>query len=185
MFDRLVADGDRTTTGGFVIARSSMYNEEGKQYARKENHATCGNCKGKWPIYGTATDWTDDGVPMVKDRDKVLCPCGKNFVLAAANSSVGYSVDCSDEPDARPATNTANHWIAFRLNEHSNCTGLRCVAHFTDGSKEYGTFDAGNTARFERADNGNTCVRVDLLLDERGGVSASVTELLLSAAISG
>ncbi|MEZ2307849.1 hypothetical protein [Paraburkholderia graminis] len=46
MFDRLVADGDRTTTGGEVIGRSDFYNEQGRMYARKENHATCGTCKG-------------------------------------------------------------------------------------------------------------------------------------------
>jgi uncharacterized Zn-binding protein involved in type VI secretion len=91
MFDRLVADGDRTTTGGFVIARSEYLNEDGTAYARKENHATCGNCKGGWPIYGTASDWMDDGLPLVKDYDRVLCPCGKNFVLAAGSSSAFYS----------------------------------------------------------------------------------------------
>jgi uncharacterized Zn-binding protein involved in type VI secretion len=91
MFERLVADGDRTTTGGFVIARSGFSNEDGKAYARKENHATCGICKGGWPIYGTASDWMDDGLPLVKDYDRVLCPCGKNFVLAAGSSSAFYS----------------------------------------------------------------------------------------------
>ncbi|HTH62144.1 MAG TPA: PAAR domain-containing protein [Paraburkholderia sp.] len=91
MFDRLVADGDRTTTGGTVIARSTRYNEKDRPYARKENHATCGNCKGEWPIDGTAMDCTDNGYPMVKDRDRVLCPCGKNFVIAAGDSNAFYS----------------------------------------------------------------------------------------------
>lgn len=31
MSDRLVADGDRTITGGEVIGRSSQYNEAGKK----------------------------------------------------------------------------------------------------------------------------------------------------------
>lgn len=91
MLDRLVADGDRTTTGGEVIGRSNQYNEAGKMYARKENHATCGNCKGGWPICGTAGDWMDDGYPMVKDLDWVMCPCGKNRVLAAGSSNAFYS----------------------------------------------------------------------------------------------
>ena len=107
MFDRLVADGDRTTTGGFVIARSNYFNEEGKAYARKENHATCGNCKGGCPIYGTAGDWMDDGVPMVKDHDRVLCPCGKNFVLAAASSNAFYSdskAEAAPTPTPTPTT---------------------------------------------------------------------------------
>lgn len=91
MFDRLVADGDRTTTGGEVIGRSDFYNEDGKMYARKENHATCGNCKGGWPIYGTAGNWMDNGLPYVKDMDRVLCHCGKNFVLASGGSTAFYS----------------------------------------------------------------------------------------------
>lgn len=101
MFDRLVADGDRTTTGGEVIGRSDFYNEEGKMYARKENHATCGNCKGGWPIYGTASNWMDDGEPYVKDMDRVLCPCGKNFVLAAGGSRAFYS---ESKGEAAPAS---------------------------------------------------------------------------------
>ncbi|WP_233886685.1 PAAR domain-containing protein [Paraburkholderia flagellata] len=91
MFDRLVADYDRTTTGGVLIGRSNYFNEEGKMYARKESHATCGNCKGGWPIYGTTGDWMDEGFPLAKDMDGVLCPCGKNFVLAAGNSNAFYS----------------------------------------------------------------------------------------------
>ncbi|WP_415913632.1 PAAR domain-containing protein [Paraburkholderia sp. J63] len=81
MSDRLVADGDRTSTGGVVFAYSDFLNEEGNAYARKENKATCGNCQGAWPIYGTASDWMDDGEPYVKDGDRALCPCGKNFVF--------------------------------------------------------------------------------------------------------
>ncbi|OLL28041.1 hypothetical protein BTH42_29120 [Burkholderia sp. SRS-W-2-2016] len=91
MFDGLVADGDGTTTGGVVMGRSEFYNEDGRCFARKENLATCGNCKGGWPIYGTASDWMDDDVPLVKNRDRVLCPCGKNFVLAAISSNAFYS----------------------------------------------------------------------------------------------
>lgn len=91
MFDRLVADGDCTTTGGAVIGRSDFYNEEGKMYARKENKATCGNCKGAWPIHGTANNWMDNGLPYVKHMDRVLCPCENNFVLASGSSNSGYS----------------------------------------------------------------------------------------------
>ncbi|WP_165187757.1 PAAR domain-containing protein [Paraburkholderia dioscoreae] len=104
MFDRLVADGDRTTTGGEVIARSSQYDEAGRMYARGENKATCGNCDGAWPIAGSARDWMDDGFPMVKDLDWVLCPCRNNRVLAAASSTAFHSEGRqSEKPAARPA----------------------------------------------------------------------------------
>ena len=60
-------------------------------YARKGNRATCGTCKGAWGIYGTASNWMDDGFPMVKDRDHVLCPCGKTVVFAYGGSNAFYS----------------------------------------------------------------------------------------------
>ncbi|CAB3648894.1 hypothetical protein R8871_00854 [Paraburkholderia graminis C4D1M] len=110
MFDRLVADGDRTTTGGEVIGRSDFYNEQGRMYARKENHATCGNCKGGWPIYGTASNWMDDGSPYVKDLDRVLCPCGRNFVLAAGSSNAF----CSDSKGEAPAAQRCQEFRVLR-----------------------------------------------------------------------
>ncbi|QGZ62213.1 PAAR domain-containing protein [Paraburkholderia acidisoli] len=100
MFERLVADGDRTSTGGVVFGDSDFFNEEGKAYARKENKATCGNCKGLWAIYGTADNWTDVGEPYVKDGDRVLCPCGKNFVSAAFSSDAWYSDDKGNAKDS-------------------------------------------------------------------------------------
>jgi len=118
MFDRLVADGDRTTTGGEVIGRSDFYNEDGKMYARKENHATCGNCKGGWPIYGTASNWMDNGEPYVKDMGRVLCPCGKNFVLAAGGSNA-FNSDSKGEARtgnliAPPRTDTYDERFTLR-----------------------------------------------------------------------
>ncbi len=181
MFDRLVADGDRTSTGGVVFAYSDSFNEEGKAYARKENKATCGNCKGAWPIYGTASEWMDGGQPLVKDMDRVLCPCGKNVVFAAPSSNAFYSDAKDAAPVAESVTATATHWIGFQLTDKGNCEGLQCVAHFADGSREYGTFNANNTVRFERADNGNTCARIELLPGHGANASGSVTESILSA----
>ena len=104
MSDRLVADGDRTSTGGVVFGYSGFFNEKGKAYARKENKATCGNCEGAWPIYGTACDWMDGGVPYVKDGDRVLCPCGKNIVFAAGSSNAFYSESDGEPSVASPPT---------------------------------------------------------------------------------
>ncbi|WP_198021398.1 PAAR domain-containing protein [Burkholderia sp. WSM2232] len=91
MFDRLAADGDRTTTGGQIMAYSDFFNEGGKAYARSGNKATCGYCKGAWEIAGTATGWMNNGDALVRDMDWVLCPCGKNRVLAASGSNAFYS----------------------------------------------------------------------------------------------
>jgi uncharacterized Zn-binding protein involved in type VI secretion len=101
MFDRLAADGDHTSTGGRVFAYSNYFNEERRPYARGENKATCGNCDGLWPISGSARDWMDDGLPMVKDGDMVMCPCRKNFVCASSNSTAFYS-DSKGDSQATP-----------------------------------------------------------------------------------
>ncbi|WP_322049931.1 PAAR domain-containing protein [Paraburkholderia bannensis] len=114
MFDRLASDGDRTSTGGEVIGRSGMYDERGKMYARKGNKATCGTCKGAWEIYGTANDWMDDGYPMVKDGDRVICPCGENVVLAGGGSNAFYSKS-KDEVAAAPSTKNPNYDQKYTL----------------------------------------------------------------------
>jgi hypothetical protein len=107
MFGQLATDGDRTSTGGEVIGRSHYFDERGKMYARKENKATCGNCPGAWPIYGTASGWTDEGQPFVRDLDKVLCPCRKNVVFAYGGStSFYYDNETSAMATAAPSQST-------------------------------------------------------------------------------
>lgn len=83
MTNRLVAKGDLTTTQGRVLGgSSSWYASDGRTLARRHDLATCGICKGAFPILGTADTWLDGGLPTVKHLDRVLCPCGKNRVLS-------------------------------------------------------------------------------------------------------
>ena len=85
---RLAVAGDRTTTGVHIIrGTSTVFDEKQRPYALKGDLATCGNCKGGFPVYGSANDCLVDGRPMVKHLDRVMCPCGKNVVLASAASS--------------------------------------------------------------------------------------------------
>lgn len=89
---RLVAKGDTTTTKGRVMGGSSTwYADNGQAFALYHDRATCGNCKGLFPILGSARDWMENGKPMVKHMDRVLCPCGKNHVLASGASSLLYT----------------------------------------------------------------------------------------------
>jgi hypothetical protein len=88
---RLALKEDHTTTGGRVLGGSSdQYAEDGRPFALDGDKATCGNCKGLWPLLGSAHDWMDQGRPMVKDLDPVHCPCGKNRVFASGNSPFDY-----------------------------------------------------------------------------------------------
>ncbi|MDR5765524.1 MULTISPECIES: PAAR domain-containing protein [unclassified Caballeronia] len=83
MTDRLVGKGDWTTTRGRVLGgSSSFFAENGQTLSRRNDIATCGNCEGGFPILGTADTILDEGLPLVKHLDRVLCPCGQNRVLS-------------------------------------------------------------------------------------------------------
>ena len=82
----LVRHGDPTTTRGFVMAFSSTMRDDGKQIALSGDKATCGNCKGAYPIYGTGEGISEGVRVAVVHGDKVLCPCGKNRVIAGSEA---------------------------------------------------------------------------------------------------
>lgn len=151
MSDRLVADGDRPSTGGVVFAYSDFFNEEGKAYARKENKATCGNCKGAWPIYGTAGDWMDGGEPYVKDGDRVLCPCGRNIVFAAGSSNAFYS-ESKGEATATPTPQALIYDQQFMLRDSNGrpLSDTYYTVRLPSGELVHGITDNwGRTSRHE------------------------------------
>jgi uncharacterized Zn-binding protein involved in type VI secretion len=82
----VVRDRDATTTGGRVIASRAMIHDKGKKLALDGEHATCGNCKGSWPMHGTGDKMRNRGTRVVLDNDPVLCPCGQNRVIAASDA---------------------------------------------------------------------------------------------------
>lgn len=154
MFDRIVADGDRTTTGGVVIGRSGCFNEFDKAYAKKGNLATCGNCKGGWPIHGTANSWLDDGLPMVRHMDRVLCPCRKNFVLAAGNSGAFYSED--EDKTVAPACNESfvyGQRFALHDASGSSLASMYYTVGLESGELRHGITDSSGLTDFYETDN--------------------------------
>src|SRR5471030_2968432 len=94
----LVRHGDPTTTRGVVIAYSSTMHDDGKKIALFGDKATCGNCKGAYPIYATGEGVSEQGRVAVVHGDKVLCPCGKNRVIA------GSDAGCHLEPQGDLST---------------------------------------------------------------------------------
>ncbi|HEY1998297.1 PAAR domain-containing protein [Paraburkholderia sp.] len=78
----VVRFGDPTTTGGTVVAVKADIHDNGKKVALHGESATCGNCKGLWPMYGTGEEMNNNGTHVVIQGDQVLCPCGKNRVYA-------------------------------------------------------------------------------------------------------
>lgn len=90
----LIVQGSPTTTGGLVVGGSAVdMTDHGKPFALHEDEATCGQCKGVYKIFGTATRRRYRGQPGVIEGDLVLCPCGQNRVMASENASCFYHTD--------------------------------------------------------------------------------------------
>lgn len=180
----IVRHGDETTTRGKVVALTATIHDDGRKIALHGDQATCGNCKGLWNIVGTGKGVGEKGRVAVINGNHVLCPCGKNRVIAGADAGMFIHIDTGT---GLPSTNTAGaasssrHWIAFRVAEYGSCEGLECVAYFEDGSRECGVFDSTNKVRFDRAENASACQHIELLPDSSRFPSGSATEALLSA----
>jgi hypothetical protein len=100
----VVRFGDPTTTGGKVLAVRANIHDEGKKIALHGEHATCGDCKGSWPMFGTGEGMSDHETQVVIQGDRVLCPCGKNRVIS------GEDVGCfiHKEPGASKTVTTTD-----------------------------------------------------------------------------
>jgi uncharacterized Zn-binding protein involved in type VI secretion len=98
MFKAAVCNGDSTTTRGVVIARSSTIFDESRHVALHGDRATCGNCKGSYPIYGSGEGMSEQGRKVVVEGDLVMCPCGENRVLRGSNPGIFLHSD-SDTSD--------------------------------------------------------------------------------------
>ncbi|WP_322044336.1 hypothetical protein [Paraburkholderia sp. J67] len=90
--------------------------------------------------------------------------------------SMGYSLTgnlLADEP-------TGDHWIRFALNDAGSCEGLRCRAHFSDGSMQEGVFGSDNKVHFERP-NASACQKLEVVHSAPQTDGTSVMGSLLSA----
>ncbi|WP_081051595.1 PAAR domain-containing protein [Burkholderia diffusa] len=106
MSRRAVRHGDPTTTGGVVIAVTSTMFNHGKQVAVDGDKATCGNCEGAFPIVGGAHRMIHHGRCVALDGDVVLCPCGKNRLVAGSDSTIFYGSGSGHTAAKPPATHS-------------------------------------------------------------------------------
>ncbi|RBJ74672.1 PAAR domain-containing protein, partial [Pseudomonas sp. MWU12-2534b] len=119
MSKRVIRVGDMTTTGGIVVEGTSSIVVSDRLAALNGDRATCGNCEGMFPIAGSAVSVISSNRCVAVEGDPVLCPCGKNRLIADAdctffiggdggrNDAMPYfgSVACSPERFA-PARGT-------------------------------------------------------------------------------
>ncbi|MBN3812484.1 PAAR domain-containing protein [Paraburkholderia sp. Ac-20347] len=154
---RLALKDDRITTGGSILGPGSdWFNEGGRAFALAEDKATCGNCKGMWPVGGTAHNVMDEGQSFVKDLAPVYCPCGKNRVLASGDSPFFYSENLESDSQTAAAAIQPPHDEQFTLRDASGAPmgGTYYTVRLSTGEIEHGTTDEqGPTARYatERA----------------------------------
>lgn len=131
-----------------------------------------------------------NGKQWALSGDINICGCKPAPVFYPARErhmTMSFTAEEAAELMAPPATKVAHtsapvrHWISFVLKEHGDCSGLRCAAHFEDGTKQWGTVDANNTVRFERYENGSACTHIEFLLDNDTSASGSVIESIISS----
>jgi uncharacterized Zn-binding protein involved in type VI secretion len=149
----LVKHGDPTTTGGFVIATLSRMVHHGVQLAVAGDRATCGNCKGTWPIVASGKRMFDKGRAIVLDRDWVACLCHENRVMAQSDNMIYHRARGEAHTEADIATTAATTQRPTAATSPADIrqktTERRCVLHigvFFDGTGN----NASNTALFEQ-----------------------------------
>lgn len=163
MTDRLVGKGDWTTTRGRVLGgSSSFFAENGQTLSRRNDIATCGNCEGGFPILGTADTILDEGLPLVRHMDRVLCPCGQNRVLSghpeflirdgkgeATRTETSAETSAAVVEAANVNSSEGQHTSWFYVQDSVTGEPLRnrdFVAHVA-GAKQSGKTDADGYAR--------------------------------------
>lgn len=137
---KLVAKGDRTTTGGEMLGGSStQYDDDGRPLALDMDGANCGICKGgPFPVLGSVSDWLEEGRNLVKDLDPIACPCRKNFVLARGQSyfiEVGgraATSPASISPTQKAGAGQADEQV--RIVDESGCPVPNCPFHIRDAA---------------------------------------------------
>lgn len=133
----------------------------------------CTACERAGHIAPTGLRWPGtgpNGQPWALSGDINICGCNPPPAFYAER---GMSMTFTSEQVARlddrgNSGNSSSHWIKFKLAEPGNCEGLRCAAHFVDGSIESGVFDACGMVSFARSST-SSCSKVEILADGQTG----------------
>jgi uncharacterized Zn-binding protein involved in type VI secretion len=131
---------------------------DGLAAARKGDTCTC----------GSALASAVSGTVFINGKNAALVDTvGTHGDVVIAGSG---SVIIGDSHTPAPFTPIApmvihGNWIGFKIPAAESYEGLSCVAHFEDGSKMEGVFDAKNTVKFSNP-TGKACTALDYGTDE-------------------
>lgn len=181
--------GDKSTAGGVVTNGIATTSVMGQQLTHIGASVMCPACSSVGHIVPIGPRFPDGwmGQKVALEGDKVSCGCYPMPTMLPSQSvmfeqydgeglsSMGFAAtDVAALTRADP-----EHWVRFKLDEQGSCEGLRCTAHFADGSVEHGVIDSKNMVAFDRP-NSSACQKVEIHL-ESGQEGGSVIENLLGA----
>lgn len=177
---------DHSQSGGTVTEGIPNMTSDGRELTYLGAYVTCPLCGTGGPIvaFGPRLPGSMMGKTAALEGDLVDCGCDRRPSIIASQD-VRYQTFETHQLAAMGFTEAGRpidekpYWIKFGLNEQGSCEGLRCGAHFEDGSVEYGVFDANNTVKFERS-TGSPCRRVEVLFDDAANRGGSIVDSLLS-----
>jgi hypothetical protein len=121
------------------------------------------------------------------ENDLCGCKCYPPPLMHASQSGMFESFEANElatmgfDADGMPISvkGLSQYWVRFQSNEPGRFEGVRCVAHFADGTTAHGVFDANNIVHFERP-NESTCQKMEFIFDSATENTDSVTARLLS-----
>jgi uncharacterized Zn-binding protein involved in type VI secretion len=185
----IIRMGDPTSHGGVVLEGFPTLNIYGKNAAGIGHRGQCPKCKTTFTIVAGVSNYTFMGKNVAVEG--MLTSCGATLIATQGQATVddtsGAARSASTTPKSQTAkavavsppavANDSSKWIKFTLDELGSCEGLKCTAHFDDGSKIDGVFDASNQISFT-SPSGQQASRLEFepIVAKQGG---SVTESIL------
>ncbi|MDN6875655.1 PAAR domain-containing protein [Pseudomonas citronellolis] len=150
----LVCLGDKTTYGEVISATATWF-EGNKAIAQTGDLARCSKCKGAFPIFGTAFDWSEQQ-PYVATGDRVLCGCPDHVVYGSttqytttALSPMGATAQASSFSVPAPASSQFAKSFAVTDGETGQPLANRAYIALVDGHRKVGLTDANGIAIVE------------------------------------
>ncbi|WP_269139783.1 PAAR domain-containing protein [Burkholderia stagnalis] len=181
--------GDKSTAGGVVVEGIATTSVMGQELTRLGASVMCPACKTVGHIVPVGPRFPDGwmGQKVALEGDKVSCGCfplptmlpSQNVMYEQYDGEGLSSMGFSSAAAATAALSDPDHWVRFKLDENGSCEGMKCTAHFADGSIQHGVVDSNNMIAFERP-NSSMCEKMEIH-HESGAQGGSVIDRLLGA----
>ncbi|WP_082729790.1 PAAR domain-containing protein [Burkholderia sp. FL-7-2-10-S1-D7] len=184
--------GDKSSAGGTVIEGIPSCYHHGTELTYLGAQVVCPACQSTGRIVPKGPRWPNNmmGKEPALEGDLCVCKCYPNPVMLASQNSMFESFESQNLADmgfvasglASAVESPSEHWIRFALKDAGSCEGLRCLAHFSDGTVEEGFFDSNNVAHFNRT-NSSPCQKVEVKIGSSGQSQGSVMNNILRAMV--